>query len=76
MQGGQLTLSGVTDEEMVLIFQAKAKSDGKLNFLPVNMQVQPIAGVPPRQAYSNVVLHWADKTGAAAAAALLVDLAK
>ncbi len=75
MQGGQLILSGVTDDEMVAIFQAKEKSGGKLIFLPVNIQVQQVQGNPPKQVYSNVMIHWADQAGAKAAAALLSDLA-
>jgi hypothetical protein len=75
MQAGQIILSGVTDEEMVTIFQAKEKSGGKLMFLPVNIQIQQVQG-SQKQVYSNVTIHWMDQTGAKAAAALLNDLAK
>jgi len=76
MQGGQLILNGITDEEMVAIFQAKEKSGGKLIFLPVNIQVQQVAGTPPKQTYSNVMIHWSDLAGAKAVVALLNELAK
>jgi cytochrome c oxidase assembly protein Cox11 len=76
MTAGQLILASVTDEDMVTIFQAKAKSGGKLNFLPVNIQVQPLPGNVQKQVYNNVSIYWSDQEGAKAAAALLLELAK
>jgi len=74
MISGQLILSGITDKQMVMIFQAKEKSGGKLIFLPMNLQVQQVPGHPTRQTYTNVSIHWVDDTGAKAAATLLSEI--
>jgi len=54
---GQITLSGVTDKEMELIFGFKAKHGNSLAFNPGGLQ---IAKLPGPMTYNNVVFSYSD----------------
>ncbi len=60
---GQITLNGISDKEMVRIWEYKAKDGNKFTFQPnqlqpVNNQQQQFTGI-----YNNVIFSWRDDEG-------------
>ncbi len=79
MTSGQVLLNGISDEEMIVIFQAKEKGGGKFAFTPTNIQIQQgaaVPGQPGKQVYNNIAIHWNSAEGAKLVASLLTELAK
>ena len=62
---GSITLNGISDKEMVRIWEYKAKDGNKFTFLP--NQLQPVNN--PQNSnqftgiYNNVVFSWKDDSG-------------
>jgi hypothetical protein len=57
---GSITMNGITDQEMVRIWEFKAKNEGAFNFNPQQFQVVSIQG----QTYNNnVTFHWPGEAG-------------
>ena len=75
MTSGQVIINGVSDEEMILIFQAKEKAEGKFAFTPTNIQIQQMPQTGKQQ-YNNIAFYWNSSEGAKLIASLLADLAK
>ena len=57
---GSITLNGITDKDMELIWGFKAKHGGALNFLPNTMQPVNVQG---RAAYNNVMFTYTTREG-------------
>lgn len=75
MTSGQVIINGVSDEEMIVIFQAKEKAGGKFAFTPTNIQIQQMPQ-PGKQQYNNIAFYWNSPEGAKLVASLLAELAK
>ncbi len=57
---GNITLNGITDKEMVRIWEFKAKNEGAFTFNPQQFQVISNQGT----AYNNnVAFHWSGEVG-------------
>ena len=59
MTNGSVALSGMTDEGLVIVIEAKRKHEGKITFNP--QQIQPIQNPAPNRAtgqYNNVIVGW------------------
>jgi hypothetical protein len=57
---GNIVLNGITDQEMVRIWEFKAKNPNAFNFNPQQFQVTPHPG---GGYYSNVTFHWNGEVG-------------
>jgi hypothetical protein len=57
---GNITLNGITDQEMVKIWEFKAKYEGAFTFNPQQFQVVANQG---KTYNNNVAFHWTGETG-------------
>jgi hypothetical protein len=74
---GNLTLNGVTDEELVKLLDIKIKHESSLNFNPQQMQTQALQVVGKQvQTYNNVVLNWTNEDGLEAVETIVTMLLK
>lgn len=58
---GNIVLNGVTDEEMVKIWEFKARNDKAFHFNPAQFQV--VTANQPRTTYNNVNFTWNGESG-------------
>ena len=72
---GSVTINGLDDSAMVIIFEHKAKHEKVFSFNPQQMQTTQLAiaqgGTAKRTIYDNVVLSWKEEAGGLAA---VIDL--
>jgi hypothetical protein len=66
MTNGSITLNGITDQQLIVILEAKVKNERVLAFNPQQMQPvnQGAPGKPAKQTYNNVSLIWQNEDGA------------
>jgi hypothetical protein len=57
---GNITINGITDREMVRIWEFKAQKGSAFNFNP---QQFTASGTPSGQVYSNVTFTWNGEAG-------------
>jgi hypothetical protein len=60
---GSITLNGISDKEMVRIWEYKAKDGTKFLFAPNQMQPAVGPNNQPNGTYNNVVFSWKDEIG-------------
>jgi hypothetical protein len=61
MTNGSITLNGITDHDLVIVFEFKERHEGKLFFNPQQMQVAQNS--PAKSQYNNVILTWQNHAG-------------
>ena len=61
MYTGSVTLNGLTDQDLVKVFEIKIKYEKALYFNPQQMQQQNIP--QGGQTYNNAVFNWSDQKG-------------
>ena len=73
---GSLTLNGLDDEDMQLIFEMRAKTPLLFNPSGTTIRTKPGVAAKPGhiQAYNNVVMGWTEGTGLAAMMEILKRL--
>jgi hypothetical protein len=64
MPTGSISLSGITDEQLVKAIQIKEKSNNKLNFSQMGSPSQVLVGGQPVSGYNNVTMNFTDAEGA------------
>jgi len=57
---GQITLNGITDKELVKIWEVKARDEKAFLFQPNQMQPTSLNNQP---CYNNVVFNWTGEAG-------------
>jgi hypothetical protein len=60
MTSGSVTLNGMDDGGLAIIFEFKTRHEGMFGFNPQQMQLGQIVQPPrpPRIGYNNVILSW------------------
>jgi hypothetical protein len=73
---GSLTLNGLDDEDMQLIFEMRAKTPLLFNPSGTTIRTKPGVAAKPGhiQAYNNVVMGWTEGSGLAAVMEILKRL--
>jgi hypothetical protein len=62
MTNGSVTVNGITDEDMVIIFEAKKRHEGKFQFGPQQLKPTNLVN-PSRPGYDNAVFAWSNQAG-------------